>query len=68
MEYGTIDNIRDLLMISVISLIQYGDNERSRLSGIESRGNWFSRMFSKIVQCHVWEEKNTNSDSEWMLN
>ena len=49
MECGTIDAIRDLCMISVISSIQYGDNERSRMSGIGLRGNWFSRMSSKIV-------------------
>ena len=55
-------------MISAISPIQYGNNERSRLSGIGSRGNWFSRMSSKGIQCHVWETKNMNSDSDWMLN
>ena len=48
--------------------IKYGDNERSRLSGIGSKGNWFSRMSSKRVQWHVWEAKNMNSDYEWMLN
>ena len=31
--------------------IKYGDNERSRLSGLGSRGNWFSRMSSK--RCNV---------------
>ena len=55
-------------MISAISPIQYGDNERSGLSGIESRGNWLSRMSSNRVHCHVWEAKNMNSDYEWMLN
>ena len=40
-------------MISAISPIQYGDNERSRLSGIGLRGNWFSRMSSKRVKCLV---------------
>ena len=55
-------------MISVISPIKYGDNERSILSGIGSRGNWFSMMSSKIVQCHVWEEKNMKNDYEWMSN
>ena len=55
-------------MISVINPMKYGDNERSRLSGIGSRGNWFSRMSSKRVQCHVWEAKNMNIDSECMLN
>ena len=54
--------------MSVIIPIKYGDNERSRLSGIGLRGNWFSRMSSKRVQYHVWEAKNMNSDSEWMLN
>ena len=55
-------------MISVISPIKYGDNERSRLSGIESKVNWFSWMSSKRVQFHVWEAKNMNSYYEWMLN
>ena len=55
-------------MISAISPIKYGDNERSRLSGIGSRGNWFLRMSAKRVQCHVWVTKNMNSDYEWMLN
>ena len=55
-------------MISAMSPITHGDNERSRLSGIGSRGNWFSRMSSNRVHCHVWEAKNMNSDSEWMLN
>ena len=55
-------------MISAISPIKYGDNERSRLSGIGLRWNWFSRMSSKREYCHVWEEKNMNSDYEWMLN
>ena len=55
-------------MISAISTIKYVDNQRSRLSGIGSRGNWFSRMSSKRVQFHVWEAKNMNSDSDWMLN
>ena len=52
-------------MISPISPIKYGDNGRSRLSGIGLRGNWFS---SKRVQCHVWEAKHMDSDYEWMLN
>ena len=47
-----------------ISPIKYGDNERSRLSGIGSRGNWFSRMSLNIVQWHVWEAKNMNSEYE----
>ena len=51
-------------MNSAISPITYGDNERSRLSGIGSKGNWLSRMSSKRVQCHVWESKNMNSDYE----
>ena len=55
-------------MISAISPITYGYNERSRLSVIGSRGNWFSSMSSKKVHCHVWEAKNMNSDSEWILN
>ena len=55
-------------MISVIIPIKYGDNERSRLSRIVLKGNWFSRMSQKRVQCHVWEAENMNSDSEWMLN
>ena len=55
-------------MISVIIPIIYGDNERSRFSGLGSRGNWFSRMSSNRVQCHVWEAKKMNIDSEWMLN
>ena len=55
-------------MISAIIPIKCGYNERSRLSGIGSRGNWFSRMSSKRVKCHVLEEKNMNSDSELMLN
>ena len=44
-------------MNSVISPVKYGDNERSRLSGIGSKGNCFSRMSSNRVQCHVWEVK-----------
>ena len=55
-------------MNSAISPIKYGDNERSRLSGIGSKGNWFSRISSKRVQCYVWEATNMNSDYEWMLN
>ena len=55
-------------MISVKIPIKYGDNERSRMSGIGLSGNCFSRMSSKILQCHVWEAKNMKSDSEWMLN
>ena len=55
-------------MISVTIPIKYGDNERSRLSGIGSRGNWFSMMSSKRVKCNVLEAKNMNSDSEWILN
>ena len=55
-------------MMLAISLIKYIDNERSRLSGIGSRRNWFSIISSKRVQCHVWEAKNMNSDYEWMLN
>ena len=55
-------------MIYAISPIKYDDNERSRLSGIGSMGNWFSRMSSKRVQCHVWEAKHMNSDYEWILN
>ena len=51
-------------MISVIIPIKYGNNERSRFSGIGLRGNWFARMSSKKVQCHVWEAKNMNSDCE----
>ena len=51
-------------MISVIIPIKYGDTERSRLSGIGSRENWFSRISLKKVQCHVWEAKNMNRDSE----
>ena len=54
------------MMYAIIHII-YGYNERSRLSGIGSRGNWFTRMSSKRVQCHVWEAKNMNSDYEWML-
>ena len=37
-------------MNSAISPIKYGYNKRSRLSGIESKGNWFSRISSKRVQ------------------
>ena len=55
-------------MISVIMTIQYGDNKQSRFGGIGIRDNWFSKMLSKRVQCHVWEVRNMNSDSEWMLN
>ena len=55
-------------MISPISPIKYGDNARNRFSGIGLRGNWFSRMSSKRVQCYVWEAKHMNSDYEWMLN
>ena len=51
-------------MISVIIPIIYGDNKRSRLSGLGLRGNWFSNMSSKRVQYHVWEAKNMNSDSK----
>ena len=54
-------------MIYAIIPIKYGNNERSRLSGIGLRGNWFSLMLSKRVQCHVWEAKNKNSDYEWIL-
>ena len=55
-------------MLSAIIPIKYGDNRRSRLSGIGLKGNSFSRMSSKRVQCHVWEDKNMNSDYEWMLS
>ena len=55
-------------MNSAISPIKYGDNERSKFSGIGSNGNWFSRKSSKRVQCYVLEAKNMNSDYEWMLN
>ena len=40
----SVDNIIDICMISVINKITYGDNERSRLSGIGLRRNLFSRM------------------------
>ena len=53
-------------MIYEISPIKYRDNERSRLSGIGSRG--ISRMSSKRVQCHVWKATHMNSDYEWILN
>ena len=53
-------------MIYAISAIKYGYNERSRLSGIGSRG--ISRMSSNRVKCHVWEAKHMNSDYEWILN
>ena len=52
-------------MITVINPIKYGDNERSILSGIGVRGKCLSRMSSKRVQCHVWEAKNMNIDSEF---
>ena len=39
MECRNIDYIRDLLKNSVISPIKYGDNERSRLSGMDQVGN-----------------------------
>ena len=55
-------------MISAISPIKRGNNERSILSRIGSRGNWFSRISSKKVQCQVWEAKNMNSHFEWMLH
>ena len=55
-------------MISLIIPIKYGDNERSRLSGIESRGNWFSRISSKRVKYHVLKATNMNSDFECMLH
>ena len=55
-------------MIYATSPIKYGDNERSRLSRTGSRGNWFSRMSSKRVQGHMWEEKHVNSDYKWILN
>ena len=55
-------------MNSATSPIKYGDNKRSRLSGIGSKGNWFSRISLKSVQCHMWEAKNMNSDFERMLN
>ena len=43
-------------MISVISPIKYGDNERIRLSGIGSSGELvFIRMSSERVQSRVWE-------------
>ena len=44
-------------MISGMSPIKYGDNGRSGLSGIGSRENWFSRMASNRVKCHVLEGK-----------
>ena len=55
-------------MISVIIPNKYGDNERNRLSGIGSRGNWFSMMSSKRVKYHVLEAKNMNSYFECMLH
>ena len=54
MECGTIYDIRDLRMISVISPIKDGDNERSILSGIGSSGE-LSRMSSERVKSYVWE-------------
>ena len=53
-------------MIYTISPIKYGDNERSRLSGIGSGG--ISRISSKRVECHAWEAKHMNSDYELILN
>ena len=55
-------------MISVIIPIKYGDNERSRLNGIVSRGDQYSRWSSKRVKYHLLEAKNMYSDSEWVLN
>ena len=54
-------------MNSAISPIKYGYNERSRLSGIESKGNLFLRISSKRVQW-VSEKHVKNSDYTWMLN
>ena len=42
-------------MIYVISPIKYGDNERSRLSGIGSSGELFLKRSSERVQSNVWE-------------
>ena len=56
MECWTIDDIRDLWMISVISPIKDGDNERSRLSGIGSSGELvFKDVIRERVQSHVCE-------------
>ena len=54
MDCGTIDDIRDLCMTPVISPIKYGDNERSRLSGIGVSGELVFKE-SERVQRHVWE-------------
>ena len=42
---------------SAIIQIKYGDNERSRLSGIGSRGNYFSRMSQR--EYNVISEKRS---------
>ena len=43
-------------MISVISPIKDGDNERSRLSGIGSSGKFvFKDVIIEYLQCHVCE-------------
>ena len=43
-------------MISVISPIQDGDNELSRLSGIRSSGEFeFKDVIRERVQSHVWD-------------
>ena len=43
-------------MISVISPIKYGDNERSIFSGIGSSGEFvFKDFIRERVQSHVWE-------------
>ena len=36
--------------------IKYGDNERSRLSGIGSSGELVFKDVIRRVQSHVWEE------------
>ena len=55
-------------MISVINPIQYGDNERSRLSGIGSSGElFFKDVIRESIKLCVGSVKMTN-DSDWMIH
>ena len=55
-------------MISVINPIQYGDNERSRLSGIGSSGELvFNYVIRESIKLCVGSVKMTN-DSDWMIH
>ena len=55
-------------MISVINPIQYGDNERSRLSGIGSSGELvFKDVTRESIKLCVGSVKMTN-DLDWMIH